>query len=118
MYHWRLKGSPYEIGTKIGNIFKRCNAEFPITLDDFQLNYGIESGKLLKQCFPEAYEEVKAITDAIGYRNEQFLAWLMCMGCCLDINEMNVRKCAAVLLLLSPVEKKRITQGQTIYRRF
>ena len=43
MYHWRLKGSPYEIGTKIGNIFKRCNAEFPIVLDDFQLNYGIES---------------------------------------------------------------------------
>lgn len=40
MYHWRLKGSPFEIGTKIGNIFKRCNAEFPIVLDDFQLNYG------------------------------------------------------------------------------
>ena len=61
MYHWRLKGSPYEIGTKIGNIFKRCNAEFPIVLDDFQLNYGIESGKLLKQCFPEAYEEEKQL---------------------------------------------------------
>ena len=93
MYHWRLKGSPYEIGTKIGNIFKRCKAEFPIVLDDFQLNYGIESGKLLKQCFPEAYEEVKAITDTIGCPNEQFLAWLMCMGCCLDIDE---NKCAEV----------------------
>ena len=93
MYHWRLKGSPYQIGTKIGNIFKRCNAEFPIVLDDFQLNYGIESGKLLKQHFPEAYEEVKAITDTIGYPNERFLAWLMCMGCCLDIDE---NKCAEV----------------------
>ena len=93
MYHWRLKGSPYQIGTKIGNIFKRCNAEFPIVLDDFQLNYGIESGKLLKQHFPEAYEEVKAITDTIGYPNERFLAWLMCMGSCLDIDE---NKCAEV----------------------
>lgn len=80
MYHWRLKGTPVEIGTKIGNIFKHCNAEFPIVLDDFQLDYGIESGKHLKEYFPEAYEEVKAITDVIGYPNDKFLAWMMCMG--------------------------------------
>ncbi len=98
MYHWRLKGSPYEIGTKTGQIFKRCRAEFPIALDDFQLNHGIESGKLLKQYFPEAYEEVKAIADTIGIPNERFLAWLMCMGCCPDIDEnrcTEVRGCTA-----------------------
>lgn len=98
MYHWRLKGQPYQNGAKIGNIFQRCNARFPIVLDDFQLNYGIESGKLLKQYFPEAYEEVKAITDTLGYPNEQFLAWMMCMGCCLDIDEnqcAEVRGCTA-----------------------
>lgn len=98
MYHWRLKGTPTEIGTKIGNIFKKCNAEFPIFLDDFQLNYGIESGKLLKHYFPEAYAEVKTTADIIGYPKEQFLAWLMCMGCCLDIDEkqcVEVRGCTA-----------------------
>lgn len=98
MYHWRLKGTPTEIGTKIGNIFKKCNAEFPIFLDDFQLNYGIESGKLLKHYFPEAYEEVRGITDTISYPHDKFLAWLMCMGCCLDISENNcteVRGCTA-----------------------
>lgn len=98
MYHWRLKGSPYEIGTKTGHMFKRCNAEFPILLDDFQLRHGIESGKLLKRYFPEAYDEVKAITDTVGYPDEKFLAWMMCMGCCLDIDEnkcTEVRGCTA-----------------------
>ena len=98
MYHWRLKGTPVEIGTRIGNIFKRCNAEFPIVLDDFQMNYGIESGKLLKEYFSEAYDEVKAITDVIGYPHDKFLAWMMCMGCCLDIDEnrcAEVRGCTA-----------------------
>ena len=41
------------------------------------LNYGIESGKLLKQCFPEAYEEVKAITDTIGYPKSEDLFVLL-----------------------------------------
>ena len=98
MYHWRLKGAPVEIGTRIGNIFKRCNAEFPIVLDDFQMNYGIESGKLLKEYFSEAYDEVKAITDVIGYPHDKFLVWMMCMGCCLDIDEnrcAEVRGCTA-----------------------
>ena len=87
MYHWRLSGQPYEIGKKIGTIFNRCNANFPINLDNFQLQYGIESGKLLEKYFPEAYEEVRGITDTIGYPHDKFLAWLMCMGCCLDIDK-------------------------------
>ena len=98
MYHWRLKGTPVEIGTRIGNIFKRCNAEFPILLDDFQLTHGIESGKLLKEHFPEGYDEVKAIVDVIDYPHDIFLAWMMCMGCCLDIDESRcaeVRGCTA-----------------------
>lgn len=111
MYHWRLKGTPVEIGTRIGNIFKRCNAEFPIVLDDFQLNYGIESGKLLKEHFPEAYDEVKAITDVIGYPHDKFLAWMMCMGCCLDIDEnrcAEVRGCTAFAFTC---------EGKTYYAR-
>lgn len=111
MYHWRLKGAPVEIGTRIGNIFKRCNAEFPIVLDDFQMNYGIESGKLLKEYFPEAYDEVKAITDVIRYPNDKFLAWMMCMGCCLDIDEnrcAEVRGCTAFAFTC---------EGKTYYAR-
>lgn len=98
MYHWRLSGQPYEIGKKIGAIFNRCKATFPINLDDFQLRYGIESGKILEKYFPEAYEEVRGITDTIGYPHDKFLAWLMCMGCCLDIDENScteVRGCTA-----------------------
>lgn len=98
MYHWRLSGQPYELGKKIGSIFNRCKASFPINLDDFQLQYGIESGKLLEKYFPEAYEEVRGITDTIGYTHDKFLAWLMCMGCCLDIDENScteVRGCTA-----------------------
>ena len=98
MYHWRLSGQHYKIGQKIGMIFNRCNATFPINLDNFQLQYGIESGKLLEKYFPEAYEEVRGITDTIGYPHDKFLAWLMCMGCCLDIDKNNcteVRGCTA-----------------------
>lgn len=38
MYHWRLSGQHYKIGQKIGMIFNRCNATFPINLDNFNYN--------------------------------------------------------------------------------
>ncbi len=86
------------MGTKMGRIFKKENAQFPINLDSFQQEYGKKSGKLLEQYFPEAVEEIRGITDAIGYNNEFFTSWMMCMGCCLDIHEGNsveVRGCTA-----------------------
>ncbi len=87
MYHPRLKGSHYEMGQKMGVVFKKFNVKFPINLDSFQIKFGRESGKLLKKFFPEAAEEIKGVTDAIGYDNELFTSWMMCMGCCLDISE-------------------------------
>ncbi len=98
MYHLRMKGNHYDMGRKMGNIFIRTNAKFNIHLDSFQTKFGIESGLLLKKFFPEAYNEVKGITDTIDYPQDEFLAWLMCMGCCLDIDEENcteVRGCTA-----------------------
>jgi predicted choloylglycine hydrolase len=89
MYHPRLKGNHYEMGRKMGNIFKKCNARFPINLDQFQTKFGRKSGKLLKQFFPEAALEIKGITDVIEFDNELFTAWMMCMGCCLDLEEDN-----------------------------
>ena len=81
MYHPRFKGNHYEMGQKMGNIFKRYHAQFPIKLDPFQIKFGKESGILLKQYFPEAAAEVKGITDSIGYDYELFTSWMMCMGC-------------------------------------
>lgn len=98
MYHPGFRGNHYEMGQKMGKIFKKCNARFPIDLDPFQKKFGKQSGKLLKQFFPEAAAEIKGITDIIGYNNELFTSWMMCMGCCLDINDGNcieTRGCTA-----------------------
>ena len=98
MYHPRFKGSHYMMGRKMGNIFKKYNAHFPIKLDQFQTEFGRESGILLKQYFPEAVAEIKGITDVIEYDNELFTSWMMCIGCCLDIDGQNcleVRGCTA-----------------------
>jgi predicted choloylglycine hydrolase len=98
MYHPRLKSSHYEMGQKMGNIFKKSNAEFPFNLDSFQNKFGRESALLLKKYFSEAAEEMRGITDVIGYNNGLFTAWMMCMGCCLDIDEadsVEARGCTA-----------------------
>lgn len=98
MYHPRFMGNPYLMGQKMGNIFKRSHAQFPIKLDPFQTEFGKESGKLLKKYFPEAATEIKGVTDVTGYDNELFTSWMMCMGCCLDIDDENyieIRGCTA-----------------------
>ncbi len=98
MYHPRFKGNHYHMGRKMGEILKKCNAQFPIRLDPFQTKFGMESGRLLKRFFPEAAAEIEGITDVIGYDNGLFTAWMMCMGCCLDIQEgdsVEVRGCTA-----------------------
>ncbi len=111
MYHPRFKGNHYEMGLKMGNIFKKYNARFPIKLDPFQIKFGKESGLLLKKFFPEAAAEIKGITDVTGYDNELFTSWMMCMGCCLDLHEGNcieTRGCTAFSF---------IHNGQVYYAR-
>ncbi len=83
MYHPRFSGKHYDMGLKFGNIIKKSNYTFPIELDGFQLDHGKKSGILLRQYFPEAVDEIKGITDALGVDNEIFTAWMMCMGCCM-----------------------------------
>ena len=46
MYHLRFKGNHYDIGVKRGKIFKKCNIIFPLNMDNFQMNHGIESEKI------------------------------------------------------------------------
>ena len=82
----------------MGNIFIKYNTHFPIKLDPFQTKFGRESGKLLKEFFPEATEEIKGVIDVMGIDNELLTSWMMCMGCCLDLQEGNsveVRGCTA-----------------------
>ena len=98
MYHLRFNGSHFEAGQKRGRIFKRFGIHFPIKLDDFQKEYGIQSGKILKQFFPEGYQEVLGVTDILQINHSYFLAWMMCMGCCmynLENNIPEVRGCTA-----------------------
>lgn len=86
------------MGRKMGNIFKRYGAQFSITLDSFQTDFGKKSGRILKQYYPEAAAEILGITDTIEYDNELFTSWMMCMGCCHTIDEGNcveVRGCTA-----------------------
>lgn len=112
MYHPRLKGKHYLMGQKLGNVFRNCNAQFPIKLDSFQMEFGRESGRLLKEYFPEAAEEIRGITDAIGYDNELFTAWMMCMGCCLynigESESVEIKGCTAFSF---------IHNGRVIYGR-
>jgi len=111
MYHPRLKGNHYEMGKKMGNVFKNGKVVFPIYLDSFQKKFGRESGNLLEQYFPEAVAEIKGITDVIGFDNQLFTSWMMCMGCCLEIDDENcveVRGCTA----FSFVHNKKVYYGR------
>jgi predicted choloylglycine hydrolase len=71
MYHWRLKGSHYEMGQKTGRIFLKAGIKFPLEkLDGFQRKIGTASGLVLKEFFPEAAEEIRGITDTVHADNE------------------------------------------------
>lgn len=99
MYHLRLSGEHYQMGVKRGKIFKKANVYFPLLLDDFQLNHGIESEKILRKNFPEVCEEIRGVSDTLGEDYFKFASWLLCMGCCmhnLDINfPIEIRGCTA-----------------------
>lgn len=99
MYHLRLKGGHYEMGVKRGKVFKRCQISFPLRLDDFQLEQGRRSEKLLRKFFPEVCEEVKGVSDTIGADYLHFVSWMLCMGCCMynleDNIPVEVRGCTA-----------------------
>lgn len=98
MFHPRFNGNHYEMGRKLGKIFKKNNARFPTKLDPFQTKHGRECGELLKKYFPEVAEEIQGLTDTIGYDNDVFTSWMMCMGSCLEINKggcIEARGCTA-----------------------
>lgn len=99
MYHLRLKGDHYQMGVKRGKIFQRSKISFPLQLDEFQLQHGIESEKILKKFFPEVYEEIQGVSDTIGVEYITFASWMLCMGCCMYNLENNipveVRGCTA-----------------------
>ena len=87
MYHPRFKGDHYQIGLKYGGLLKKNNIElFGLNeLDDFQLNYGVQSEKVLRKYFPEACDEMKGMADGLGVPYQIFSAWLMCISVCLEV---------------------------------
>lgn len=90
MYHLRLKGEHYQMGVKRGTIFQKAHISFPLHLDDFQIEHGKESEKILKDFFPEVCEEIKGVTDTIGVDYLYFASWMLCMGCCMYNLEGNI----------------------------
>ncbi len=99
MYHLRFKGNHYEIGVKRGTIFNKCGITFPLHLDEFQMNQGMESERLLQTYFPEVCDEVRGVTDTIGVDYLTFASWMLCMGCCMyNLKEnipVEIRGCTA-----------------------
>lgn len=102
MYHLRFKGNHYNIGVKRGEIFKKCNIYFPLNMDNFQMNHGIESEKILNKYFKEVCEEIKGITDTIEVDYYKFISWLLAMGCCMynleDNFPLEIRGCTAFVI--------------------
>ncbi len=90
MYHLRLKGNHYEMGVKRGKIFKKCQISFPLQLDDFQLEHGRKSEKIVREFFPEVCEEMKGVSDTIGVEYLYLVSWMLCMGCCMYNLENNI----------------------------
>lgn len=90
MYHLRLKGDHYQMGVKRGTIFQRGNIAFPLHLDDFQLEHGKQSERILRDFFPEVCEEIRGVSDTIGVDYITFVSWMLCMGCCMYNLEKNV----------------------------
>lgn len=99
MYHLRLKGDHYQMGIKRGKIFLRCGISFPLRLDEFQLEHGTRSEKILKEFFPEVCEEIRGVSDTLGISYISFASWMLCMGCCMynleDNIPVEVRGCTA-----------------------
>ena len=78
------------MGAKIGTIFQRANISFPLHLDSFQLEHGTQSEKILRKFFPEVCEEIRGVSDTIGADYISFIAWMLCMGCCMYNLENNI----------------------------
>lgn len=98
MVYLDLEGTHYEIGQELGHFFQEQKTTFPIKLNKWQKERGVESLQLLEKFFPEAVDEIKGITETINYDYELFGAWLMTMGCCLIMREnhnVEVRGCTA-----------------------
>lgn len=95
MYHPRFKGNHYDIGFKYGGLLKKNNINlFGMTeLDDFQLDYGTQSKKILNKYFPEACEEMKGMADAADIPYSRFSAWLMCISVCLEMPHCTMLAC-------------------------
>lgn len=90
MYHARFKGCHYEMGVKRGKIFNWGGISFPLQLDDFQLQHGRESEKILRDFFPEVCEEIRGVSDTVGADYLYFASWMLCMGCCMYNLERNI----------------------------
>lgn len=99
MHKIRLAGSHYEMGVELGKFFLREQVTFPIHLDQFQIEHGRRSEKILREIFPQACREIQGVSDTLGLDYLTFASWMLCMGCCMYNLERNipgeVRGCTA-----------------------
>ncbi len=98
MEFYELCGSYAAMGAAQGARFRRAGVQFSPRLDSLQLRHGTASAAVLREVFPEAWEELEAVSAAVGMAPGEMAAWLLCMGCCLYNLERNVpeyRGCTA-----------------------
>lgn len=100
------------MGIKRGTIFQKSKIIFPLHMDEFQLQHGMKSEKILREFFPEVCEEIRGVSNTVGADYLQLISWMLCMGCCMYNLEDNI-----------PVELRGCTafayakDGKTIYGR-
>ena len=78
---------------------RKCRMSFPLHLDNFQLEHGKQSEKILRNFLPEVCEEIRGVSDTIAADYLHFASWMLCMGCCMYNLENNfpveIRGCTA-----------------------
>ncbi|MTI31993.1 C45 family autoproteolytic acyltransferase/hydolase [Xanthovirga aplysinae] len=79
MYHPRLKGSHYEMGTRYGSVLYKNGFRFP-EIPNHKIEFGMEGLEDLTHFYPEIVEEMKAFAKAVHTPFENVAGLLLSMG--------------------------------------
>lgn len=82
MYHPRLQGTHYEMGYKYGSLLYKNGVRFDdtITLNDSQLEFGLESLSIYSTHYPEIIHEIRGMADGVHFPFERFASFLFNLG--------------------------------------
>lgn len=79
MYHPRLYGSHYDMGHQYGTLLAKKGFELPNTSAKAEA-YGKESLEVVRQCFPEGYQEIAGFARGINANIQKVGGFLLSLG--------------------------------------